>query len=60
MKGRASNTYHVDRLIDRMWEVRDRLKANFDDGALWQQWIFIRRVLARAIAQAPGTRPPSR
>ena len=56
MKGRASNTYHVDRLIDRMWEVRDRLKANFDDGALWQQWIFIRRVLARAI----GTRPPSR
>ena len=57
MRREASNTFHVDRLIERMWQVRDRLQSDSENPELWQQWIFIRRVLARAIDHLPQQRP---
>jgi hypothetical protein len=50
----------VDRMIERMWEVRDRLVADETNEQLWQQWAFIRRVIARAINRMPTRRPVGR
>ena len=45
-----SNHYVLDNLIERMWAIRDRLQSDPQNRALEQQWIFIRRVVARSLA----------
>lgn len=60
MKRTHSNTFHVDRLIERMWEIRDRLQKDENNQDLWQQWIFVRQVLSSAISRIPSQRPGSR
>lgn len=54
----SSNHYVLTNLIERMWELRDRLSKNPGDRGLEQQWIFVRRVVARSLA-AKGPRPPA-
>jgi hypothetical protein len=34
-----------------MWEIRNKLQANPSDRGLEQQWMFIRRVVARSLVQ---------
>ena len=46
---RASDHYVLDNLIERMWDIRDRLAASPKDHSLEQQWMFIRRVVARSL-----------
>lgn len=60
MKRHHSNTFHVDRLIERMWEIRDRLQRDENNQDLWQQWIFVRQVLSTAISRIPSQRPGSK
>jgi len=45
----TSNTVCLDRLISRMWEIRDKLNADPGNPSLQQQWEFIRRVVAKAV-----------
>lgn len=52
-KGAPSNSYHIDRLIERMWEVRARLQNDPGNSSLQNQWTFIRRVLARVVDRMP-------
>ena len=49
----TSNHYVLDNLVERMWEIRDRLASDPGNRALEQQWIFIRRVVARSLVQKP-------
>lgn len=60
MKRNHSNTFHVDRLIERMWEIRDKLQKDENNQDLWQQWIFVRQVLSTAVSRIPSKRPGSR
>ena len=46
---KTSNHYVLDNLIERMWQIRDRLATAPQDRQLEQQWIFIRRVVARSL-----------
>jgi hypothetical protein len=47
----TSNHFVLDNLIERMWEIRKRHLANPQDRSLEQQWIFIKRVAARALVR---------
>lgn len=47
----TSNHYVLDNLIERMWEIRNKLQSNPQDRSLEQQWMFIRRVVARSLVQ---------
>lgn len=50
----TSNHYVLDNLVERMWDIRDKLAADPGNRALEQQWIFIRRVVARSLVQKPA------
>lgn len=54
----TSNHYVLTNLIERMWEIRELLAKNPGDRRLEQQWIFVRRVVARSLA-GRGPRPPA-
>lgn len=45
----ASNHFVLDNLIERMWGIREKLAADPKNRSLEQQWIFVRRVVARAL-----------
>lgn len=47
----TSNHFVLQNLVQRMWDIRNRLLASPNDRALEQQWIFIRRVVARSLVQ---------
>lgn len=49
----TSNTFALDNVIRRMWELRDRMRAGEDTPELWQQWVFVRRVVAHAVSRKP-------
>ena len=49
-----SNHYVLDNLVERMWDIRDKLAAEPGNRSLEQQWIFIRRVVARSLVQKPA------
>ena len=44
-------------LVERMYEVRDALVSNPSDAQLREQWIWIRRMLARSQCPIPAERP---
>lgn len=48
-----SDRYLLDNLIVRMKEIGARLRQDPQNRVLEQQWIFIRRVIARTQAQRP-------
>ena len=53
----SSNHLVLDNLIGRMWEIRDKLASDPKNRSLEQQWIFIRRVVARSlVVRDPFTR----
>lgn len=52
-QGTASNTYHLDRLIERMWAIRARLQSDPSNVSLRNQCLFIRRVVARLVDRMP-------
>ena len=45
----GSNHFVLDNLIERMWVIRDNLAADPKNRSLEQQWIFVRRVVARSL-----------
>lgn len=45
----GSNHFVLDNLIERMWEIREKLAADPKNRSLEQQWIFVRRVVARSL-----------
>ena len=44
------DTYHLDRVISRMWRVHDRVRQDENNRALWNEYIFIRRVVGHVLA----------
>lgn len=53
MNPTPSDRFLLDNLIGRMREIGARLREDPENRALEQQWIFIRRVIARTQAQRP-------
>jgi hypothetical protein len=51
MSPARSNHFVLDNLVARMWEIRDRLREDPQNRRLEQQWIFIRRVVARSLVR---------
>ena len=49
MRKPASNYYVLENLIEQMWEIRDKVRADPNNRALEQKWIFVRRVVARSL-----------
>lgn len=53
----TSNSFALDAVIRRMWQLRDRMKGGEDTPELWQQWAFVRRVIAHSVNRKPAPPP---